>query len=88
VAQTYNPGYLGGRDQEDQSLRPAWANSLRNSISKIIRTKWTGHVPQEVECLLCKCGALSSNPSPTKKRKKRKLCLWVIIEKEKPRYGK
>jgi hypothetical protein len=23
-----NPSYLGGRDQEDQSLKPAWANSF------------------------------------------------------------
>jgi hypothetical protein len=27
VAHAYNLSYSGGRDQEDQSLRPAWANS-------------------------------------------------------------
>jgi hypothetical protein len=27
VAHTCNPSYLGGRDQEDQGLRPARANS-------------------------------------------------------------
>jgi hypothetical protein len=28
VAHTCNPSYSGGRDQEDHSLKPAWANSL------------------------------------------------------------
>jgi hypothetical protein len=41
-------------------------------ISKITRAKWTGSVAQVIECLLCKCEALSSNPSLTKKKKKRK----------------
>jgi hypothetical protein len=27
VAQACNPSYSGGRDQEDHSLKPAWANS-------------------------------------------------------------
>jgi hypothetical protein len=27
VAHAYNPNYSGGRDQEDHSLKPAWANS-------------------------------------------------------------
>jgi hypothetical protein len=27
VARTYNSSYSGGRDQEDQSSKPAWANS-------------------------------------------------------------
>jgi hypothetical protein len=34
VAHTYNPCYSGGRDQEDNGLKPAWANSSRDSISK------------------------------------------------------
>jgi hypothetical protein len=33
------------------------------SISKISRAKWTAGVAQAVECLLCKCKALSSNLS-------------------------
>jgi hypothetical protein len=37
-------------------------------ISKISRAKWTGDVAQAVEH--CKYKALSSNPSPTKKKKK------------------
>jgi hypothetical protein len=28
VAHACNPSYSGGRDQEDCSLRPGWANSL------------------------------------------------------------
>jgi hypothetical protein len=39
-------------------------------ISKITRAKWTGDVAQTVECLLCKCKALCSKPSPTKKKKR------------------
>jgi hypothetical protein len=39
-------------------------------ISKIARAKWTESAAQVVECLLCKCKALSSNHSPTKKKKK------------------
>jgi hypothetical protein len=27
-------GYSGGRDQEDHTLKPAWANSLQDPISK------------------------------------------------------
>jgi hypothetical protein len=38
-------------------------------ISKITSAKWTGGVAQAVKCLLCKCEAQSSNPSPTSPRK-------------------
>jgi hypothetical protein len=34
VAHAYNPSYPGGRDQEDGGLKPAWANSLQDLISK------------------------------------------------------
>jgi hypothetical protein len=30
VAHTYNPSYAEGSDQEDLSLKPAWANSSRD----------------------------------------------------------
>jgi hypothetical protein len=52
---------------EDQDLRPAWANSLRDSIYKT-RAKWTGGVAHMVEHLLCKYEALSLNPSPLRKK--------------------
>jgi hypothetical protein len=34
VPHTYNPSYSGGRDQEDHSLKPAWANHLQDPILK------------------------------------------------------
>jgi hypothetical protein len=34
VAQACNPSYSGGREQKDHSLKPAWANSLRDTIWK------------------------------------------------------
>jgi hypothetical protein len=34
VAHACNPSYSGGRDQEDHSLKPSQANSLRDPISK------------------------------------------------------
>jgi hypothetical protein len=69
VAQNYNPGR---KDQEDYCLRPAWANSLPGPISKIAKAKQTGGVAQAVQHLLCKCKALSSNPSTNKKQLKKK----------------
>jgi hypothetical protein len=66
VAHAWNPSYLGGWDWEDQSSKPAQANSSLDPISKITSTKWTGDTAQAVECLLFKCEAPSSNPSPTK----------------------
>jgi hypothetical protein len=49
VAHACNPSYLGDWDQEDQGLRPAWENSLRDAISKITRAKWTGGVAQALQ---------------------------------------
>jgi hypothetical protein len=46
---------------------------MQDPISKITRAKWTGGVVQAVERLFCKSEALSSNPSPTKKKKTTKL---------------
>jgi hypothetical protein len=44
-------------------LRPAQGNSSQDPTSKVITAKWTRDVAQEVECLLCRCEALSSNLS-------------------------
>jgi hypothetical protein len=45
-----NPGYLGGRDQEDHSSKPAWANSSQDPISKTpITKKGAGGVAQGPE---------------------------------------
>jgi hypothetical protein len=32
VAHTYNPTYLGGRDEGDQGLRSAWAKSSQTPV--------------------------------------------------------
>jgi hypothetical protein len=40
----YNPSYSGGRDQEDRSLKPAWANSSQNCIKKTLHKKKKGLV--------------------------------------------
>jgi hypothetical protein len=39
VAHTCNPSFLGGRDQGDHGLKPAWANSSQDPISKKPITK-------------------------------------------------
>jgi hypothetical protein len=66
---SHNPSYLGGGDQEDLSLRPTWANSSQDPISKITRTKWTGGVAQTVEHLPRKCKALIQTPIPPPPKK-------------------
>jgi hypothetical protein len=68
VAHTYNPSYLEGWDQEDHSLRPAQANSSRDSISKISEEKidWRYSSSSGVPALQA-CSP-DSNPSLTKKR--------------------
>jgi hypothetical protein len=62
---TYNPDYLGGRDQENHS---SMANSSPDPILKILNTKKAGGVAYVVKCWPSK--ALSSkNPVPPKKEK-------------------
>jgi hypothetical protein len=48
VAHAYNPSYSGGRDQEDQGSKPAWASSSRDPTSKIPNTKRAGGVTQGI----------------------------------------
>jgi hypothetical protein len=50
LAQTRNPSYSGGRDQENLGLKPAQANSSQDPISKkpITHTKRAGGVSQGV----------------------------------------
>jgi hypothetical protein len=73
VGHIFNPSYLGGWDQEDHSLRLAWANSSWYSISKMARAKWTRDVVQAVECLLAsvKPWVQTSVPPPHQKGKKK-----------------
>jgi hypothetical protein len=61
VAHICNPSHSGGRDQEDESLKPAWANSSNRPY-----LKKTIHKKGMVEWL--KVLALSSNPSTGKKK--------------------
>jgi hypothetical protein len=44
---------------------------LKTPVSETTRVKWTGGAAQAVECLLCNCEALNSNPSSTEKKKKK-----------------
>jgi hypothetical protein len=46
------------------------ANCSRDPHAPVTRAKWIGGMTQEVEHQLCKHKALTSNPSPTKKRKR------------------
>jgi hypothetical protein len=68
MAHACSPSYFEGRDQEDCGSKPAWADSLPDSISKIATAKRTEGVAQAVKCLLCKYEALSSKPSPTENK--------------------
>jgi hypothetical protein len=43
----------------------------KTPISKITRAKWTRGVAQALEYLICKHETLSSNPNPTKRKKKK-----------------
>jgi hypothetical protein len=47
-------------------MRPAWAYSSQDPISKM-----AGGMAQAVEHLLCECKALSSKPTPTNEMKNR-----------------
>jgi hypothetical protein len=67
VAHTCNPSYSGGRDQEDQGSKPAWANSLQDPILKNPTQKRAGGVTQVVERLPSKHEALNLNPSTANK---------------------
>jgi hypothetical protein len=60
--------FFEGTDQEDRRIRPGWANSLWNPISKIPNKKRSGEMVQVLEHLFIKCETLSS-PVPKKKKK-------------------
>jgi hypothetical protein len=78
VTHAYNPSYSGGRDQEDQSSKSAWAK-IPNTHTK----KRAGRTAQMVEHLPSKSEALSSSPSTTKKKKMQSVrvfsCFYVRI---------
>jgi hypothetical protein len=55
-----NPGYYGGWNLEDFGPRLDQGNSSRDSISKMIRAKWTWGVTHALEP-----GVQTPGPSPT-----------------------
>jgi hypothetical protein len=67
----YNPSYLGGRDQEDRGLKPAW-QIVQETLSQKYPTlkKEAGGMAQVVAHLLSKREAQSSNPGTTPPPKK------------------
>jgi hypothetical protein len=78
---TCNPTYSGGRNQEDRSSKPAWANISRDPVLKMSNTYTHTHththtktraggVAQAIECLPSKYEALSSKPSTTREKKR------------------
>jgi hypothetical protein len=71
VVHTCNPSYSGDTDQEDRGLKPAWANSLPDPISKKTITK-IGLV------VWLKVKALCSNPRTTKKKKKKSISIHYV----------
>jgi hypothetical protein len=70
VAYICNARYLGVRDQEDCSVRSAWANSSRDPHLQNNQSKIDWRCGSSGECLLYKCQALSAKTSPTKRKKR------------------
>jgi hypothetical protein len=72
VSHAYNPRYIEGRDQEDQSSKPAMAKQIvyKTLPQKYPAQKKIGRVAQVVDCLPNKCETLSLNPRTSKKKKK------------------
>jgi hypothetical protein len=68
VVHSCNPNYLGGRDQEDRSLRPAQANTFERPYLE--NTQHKKGLAQVVEHLRSKNKALSSHLSTEGEGKK------------------
>jgi hypothetical protein len=78
MTHAYNSSFLGSRDQEDHSLKTAWANSSWDPILKIPNTKkgwWSG---SSGKSLSSKHEVLDSNPNINKKEKN--TCRWVTFK--------
>jgi hypothetical protein len=74
-----NPSYSGGRDQKDQSLKPAQGKQfVRPYLKKTHHRNRAGG--RAGECLPRKHEAQSSNASNTKKKKN--VCLFLYIHTE------
>jgi hypothetical protein len=77
VAHTYNPSYSGGRDQEDCSLKAAWAGSSPDPILKNLLQKRAIGVAQGVGPEF-----KPQDHKTTTATKKRQLKLMTIKNKE------
>jgi hypothetical protein len=77
MARVCNPGYPGGRNQEDRSSRPVGEDSLEDSMLKIPNTVKGCKV---VERLSSKREALSSSPSTGRKERKERERFRRILE--------
>jgi hypothetical protein len=69
------PSYSGGSNHVDHSLKPAWANSLPDPISKkknkTLHRKRASKVSQTMEHLPSKCGDPEFKPQSLQERKGR-----------------
>jgi hypothetical protein len=65
-----NFNYSGGGGRRIRVCRPR-PRQKHETLSKISKATGAGGVDQLVECLPCKCMAFSSNPSATKRKKKK-----------------
>jgi hypothetical protein len=88
VTDAYNPIYLGAEIGRIETRSQPRQIVHETSISKITTAKWTGGVTQAVKHLFCKCEALSSNLSPTKKKKKTQRNVWGEPMPEAPMWMK
>jgi hypothetical protein len=69
---TCNPSYSGGRDQEDHSSKPTWANSSRDPISKKPNTKKrAGGVAEGVGPEFCTLSTGKKKKKKTSNQKKK-----------------
>jgi hypothetical protein len=59
---------LGKLRQEDHESKTNMGYTVRPYLKKKRKIPWAGRVAQVVECLLCKCKALSSNLAPALQR--------------------
>jgi hypothetical protein len=72
VAHACNSSYSGGRDQEDHSLKPTWANSSQDPISKIPSQIRASEVVQGVG------PKFKSQYCEKKKKKKKRENVWIF----------
>jgi hypothetical protein len=63
-AHTRNPSYSEGRDQEDQDLKPARANSSQNPILKKLNTQAHTHTHTHTHTYTQRAGGVAQGVAP------------------------